>query len=193
MSILGGLDKRVLRVLCLGVLLLGLSTGLASADWLVTLEGQLIETDGPWTVGEQAVIYRGLDGTEKRLMRSKVDLEASASTTALRTGKPYVAPVIPTSAKEAAVEDAEVSDEVILYATVWCGYCRKARKLLKELDVDYEEKDIEKSREAAREMVEKVGGRSGVPVLDIGGKIIRGYNERMIRRAIDELRQRAEA
>lgn len=69
--------------------------------------------------------------------------------------------------------------KVILYATAWCGYCAKARKLLDDHNIDYYEYDIEKSVEG-REQYKALGGR-GVPVLLIKGQVIKGYSrEKML-------------
>lgn len=78
------------------------------------------------------------------------------------------------------------SSRVVLYSTSWCGYCRRARRMLDEMGVDFVEKDIEKSRAAAREFQTLVG-RSGVPVLNINGSIVRGFNEGRIRQLVEDL------
>lgn len=64
--------------------------------------------------------------------------------------------------------------EVILYATSWCGYCAKTREFLGERGIAYTELDIEKSSEARR-AYDALGGR-GVPVLNVNGTVIHGYN-----------------
>ncbi len=64
--------------------------------------------------------------------------------------------------------------KAVLYATDWCGYCKKTRALLEENNIEYVEFNIEKSAEAA-EQHKRLGGR-GVPVLLINGEVIRGYN-----------------
>ena len=88
--------------------------------------------------------------------------------------------------------EAAASDEpkITLYMTSWCGYCRKAGKLLEELDADFAAKDIEKDPEAAREFAAKSGGRGGVPLIDFDGEIVRGYKEQVIRQQVHELRQK---
>jgi len=63
---------------------------------------------------------------------------------------------------------------VILYATATCGYCKKARELMKNNNITYFEYDINKSSEG-REQFKKLGGR-GVPVLLINGEVVKGYN-----------------
>lgn len=81
---------------------------------------------------------------------------------------------------------AERSD-VILYMTDWCGWCRKTRALLNEIGADFEEVDIEKSEAGRKEFEAKSGGQGGIPLIDIDGTIIRGYDEARIRRLVAEL------
>jgi glutaredoxin len=69
---------------------------------------------------------------------------------------------------------------VILYSTSWCGWCRRTRTLLSRLEVPFVEKDIEASEQARAEHEAKAGPGAGVPVLDIGGKIVRGFNAEAI-------------
>ena len=69
-------------------------------------------------------------------------------------------------------------NEVILYATEWCGYCQKTRELFKENNISFVEYDIEKS-ERRRKEHKRLGGR-GIPLLKINGKIIHGYQPQMI-------------
>ena len=62
---------------------------------------------------------------------------------------------------------------VVLYATDWCGYCKATRRFLDEKGVPFREFDIEKDAEA-RKAYEALGGR-GIPILDVNGTLIRGY------------------
>lgn len=64
--------------------------------------------------------------------------------------------------------------KAILYATKWCGYCKKARSLLNENNISFYEYDIEKSQEGAKQH-KSLGGK-GIPVLLINGEVIKGYN-----------------
>lgn len=63
--------------------------------------------------------------------------------------------------------------DVVLYATSWCGYCAKTRTLLENNDIPYVEYDVESSSEGYRQYVD-LGGR-GVPLLQINGKVVKGY------------------
>lgn len=70
--------------------------------------------------------------------------------------------------------DPAVQGEVVLYATSWCGYCRKTRTLLKAHGIDYREFDIERSTEGKRRF-DRLGGH-GVPVVTVGDRVIHGYD-----------------
>lgn len=75
--------------------------------------------------------------------------------------------------------------KVILYATSWCGYCEKARKLLTDNNIPYYEYDIEKSQEG-NEQHKKLGGK-GIPVLLINGEVLKGYNPSKILELASEI------
>jgi glutaredoxin len=81
---------------------------------------------------------------------------------------------------------------VTLYMTKWCGYCRKARSLLRGMNVKFEEKDIENDQSALMEMMrhaEEAGIEvTGVPVLRIGNQLVVGYNPQRIQTLVDEIR-----
>jgi len=68
--------------------------------------------------------------------------------------------------------------KVVLYATSWCGYCTKARKLFKENDIEYFEYDVEKSDEG-REQFKRLGGK-GVPLILIDGEVLKGFDPEQI-------------
>lgn len=70
---------------------------------------------------------------------------------------------------------------VIIYSAVWCGFCHAAKQYLDKLGVKYDDKDIEHDPVSLNESVQK-SGQMGIPVLDINGTIIVGFN----RPAIDE-------
>ena len=68
----------------------------------------------------------------------------------------------------------EYEGQVVLYATTWCGYCKKARELMKKNGIPFIEYDIEKSSEGYAKYKE-LGGK-GVPLMIVDGEVIRGYN-----------------
>jgi glutaredoxin 3 len=68
---------------------------------------------------------------------------------------------------------------VILFTTPSCSYCRMAKKYLREQGVSFKDVDVSRDQAAARDMVRR-SGQQGVPVLDIGGKIIVGFDRSKI-------------
>lgn len=77
---------------------------------------------------------------------------------------------------------------VILYMTSWCPYCGKARNFLRSMDVQLIEYDIERDRNKREEMLSKSGGSTGVPLIDVEGTIIKGYNPDALKSAIERRR-----
>ncbi len=72
---------------------------------------------------------------------------------------------------------------VKVYSTPTCPWCTVAKKYLTSKNVQFEEVDVSKNREAAYEMVKKSGQR-GVPVIDINGSIIVGFDQATIDKLI---------
>jgi len=72
---------------------------------------------------------------------------------------------------------------VEIYTTPSCPWCEKTKEFLKEKRVKFKENDVSNNEKAREEMTEK-SGQMGVPVLDINGKIIVGYNPKEIERAL---------
>ncbi|MBX3232721.1 MAG: NrdH-redoxin [Labilithrix sp.] len=77
---------------------------------------------------------------------------------------------------------------VIIYGASWCGPCHQAAAYLKAHHVQFVEKDIEADSAAAREMqskLEAAGMRGGsIPIIDVRGKILVGFDERAMERAL---------
>ena len=74
---------------------------------------------------------------------------------------------------------------VIVYSTTWCAYCHMAMEYLDKLGVKYEDRDIEKNPAAAKEIVDK-SGQMGIPVIDIDGTIIVGFDRSRINAALKD-------
>jgi len=71
-------------------------------------------------------------------------------------------------------EQTQAKANVVLYATDWCGYCKLTRSFLDQKGIPYKEFDIEKDA-VARKAYEALGGR-GIPIIDVNGTLIRGYD-----------------
>jgi glutaredoxin len=76
----------------------------------------------------------------------------------------------------------------VIYGAEWCGACHDAARYLRQKGIAYVEKDIEKDPSAAREMQAKLartGLRSGsIPVIDVRGKVMVGFNAQEIDAAL---------
>ncbi|MBZ0089954.1 MAG: NrdH-redoxin [Thermoanaerobaculia bacterium] len=57
-----------------------------------------------------------------------------------------------------------------LYTTGWCPDCRVAKRVLRELGVDYREIDIERDAEAAELVIRENQGKRRVPTIAIAGR-----------------------
>ena len=73
--------------------------------------------------------------------------------------------------------------QVILYTTPTCTYCKSAKVFFEEHGVDYEEIDVSQDIQKAQELIEKTG-QTGVPVIEIDGEVIIGFDKRRIARAL---------
>lgn len=64
---------------------------------------------------------------------------------------------------------------VTVYSTPTCPYCKQAKEFLVEKGVEYSDIDVSIDAAKAQEMIEK-SGQMGVPVIDIDGEIIVGFD-----------------
>ncbi len=69
--------------------------------------------------------------------------------------------------------------KVIVYSTPVCPYCQAIKDYFNDHDIEYIEKDVSSDKEARDELVEK-SGTKGVPVVDIDGEIITGFDKKKI-------------
>lgn len=70
--------------------------------------------------------------------------------------------------------------KVIVYSTPTCPYCIRVKQFLKENNIEFDNFDVSVDKEKADEMVEK-SGQMGVPVIDIEGDIIVGFDKQRIK------------
>lgn len=135
--------------------------------------------------GKPAIIEAGLGGDSPfRPAVGHGSIDAS-SNPAGDDEKKVEAGTAPSTTK-GTVEEEKVVQPVIVYVTRWCGYCRKAMAYLDSQGVKYVQKDIEQNRAHMDEMIKKTGRMMGVPVIDIDGKIILGFNLPAIKQALEK-------
>ena len=73
--------------------------------------------------------------------------------------------------------------KVTVYSTPTCPWCVKTKEFLKENNVPYQEINVAADHKAAQDMIEK-SGQMGVPVTDIDGTIIVGFDKGALKRAL---------
>jgi glutaredoxin 3 len=70
---------------------------------------------------------------------------------------------------------------VIVFSTPSCTYCNAAKRYFREKGIHFRDVDVSRDQAAARDMVRR-SGQSGVPVIDIGGRIVVGFDRPKIDR-----------
>ena len=70
-----------------------------------------------------------------------------------------------------------------IYSTKFCSYCKMAKDFLKEKSIPFEEINVQENPAAGREMIEK-SGQAGVPVIEIDGQMIIGFNVEQIKKLL---------
>lgn len=67
-------------------------------------------------------------------------------------------------------------DKAIIYTTPWCQFCKYVEAYLDEQKFPYEKVDVSADQARAQEMIDK-SGQMGVPVTEIKGEIIVGWDK----------------
>ena len=117
-------------------------------------------------------IYRWVDADGRvRYTTEKPPAGVKASVVESRINSYSGAPQVSGKASSIGITRPEVK----MYATDWCGYCRKAREYFARNGIRYTELDVEKVP-AAREEYQRLGAR-GVPVILVGTQRMNGYSE----------------
>lgn len=73
--------------------------------------------------------------------------------------------------------------QVKIYTTPSCVYCKMTKEFFGKNNIQYEEKNVAVDAEARNEMVQK-SGQMGVPVVEVDGKIIIGFNQPELENAL---------
>jgi len=73
--------------------------------------------------------------------------------------------------------------KVTVYSTATCPFCIRAKQFLKENNIRFEDIDVSVNQEKAQEMIKR-SGQMGVPVLDIDGDIIVGFDKEKIKETL---------
>jgi glutaredoxin len=141
----------------------------------------------------------GKDGAYPVRAMKRVDYDALAEGLRRKTGPTLASAHPPEEHGPAAATDAgakqatldpsgAVKPAVIVYGASWCGACHQAMAYMKKKGIAFIDKDIEKDEGAEREMRSKLA-RAGIntgsiPILDVRGKIIVGFSEESLDKAL---------
>lgn len=73
--------------------------------------------------------------------------------------------------------------KVRIYSTPICPFCKRAKEFFKKHNVEYEDINVAENQKARDKMVEK-SGQMSVPVIEVGDKIIVGFDEQELRKTL---------
>lgn len=76
-----------------------------------------------------------------------------------------------------------MAKQVKIYSTPTCPYCKMTKQFLKENNIQFTDINVADDQASAKEMVDK-SGQMGVPVLDIEGEIIVGFDKVKIQKVL---------
>jgi glutaredoxin-like YruB-family protein len=77
------------------------------------------------------------------------------------------------------MSDEKNQPKVVVFSTPTCSYCNMAKSYFREKGIKFTDVDVSRDQTAARDMVRR-SGQMGVPVIDIGGKVVVGFNRPQI-------------
>ena len=82
------------------------------------------------------------------------------------------------------MKEIKPQPRVIVFSTPTCSFCNMAKKYFREKSIRFRDVDVSRDPAAARDMVRR-SGQQGVPVIDIGGRIVIGFDRVKIDRYIN--------
>lgn len=77
------------------------------------------------------------------------------------------------------------NSQITIYSATWCAFCHQAKQYLDSKGIKYTDKDVEKDPMAGMEAITKSQQR-GIPVLDIAGDIIIGFDRPRIDASLEK-------
>jgi glutaredoxin-like YruB-family protein len=76
-----------------------------------------------------------------------------------------------------------MANVVTVYSTTSCPWCYRVKSWLEEHHVKFRDVNVGADQQAAQEMIDK-SGQMGVPVVEVNGKIIVGFDEDALKEAL---------
>ena len=86
------------------------------------------------------------------------------------------------------MSETKPQPRVIMFTTPTCSFCNAAKNYFRQKGIKFKDVDVSKDPAAARDMVRR-SGQQGVPVIDIGGKIVVGFDRPKIDRLLVHLQE----
>ena len=113
-----------------------------------------------------------------------------SSPLAAQSMRPAPIPALDGGAAPATKPPAGGPPVVTIYGTSWCGACRAAREYLTSRKIPFADKDIERDADAARELAAKAAKMGiptdRVPVIDVRGRLLLGFDRARIEALLGE-------
>jgi glutaredoxin 3 len=81
-------------------------------------------------------------------------------------------------------KDKKPRVRVTLFSTPLCPYCDTLKEFLKENNIKFEEVDVSRDEKLKEEIIKK-SGQLGVPVVEINGEMIAGFDKKKICQLLD--------
>ncbi len=72
---------------------------------------------------------------------------------------------------------------VIVFTTPTCPWCQRAKSYLRSKSIPFKEVDVSRDQQAARDLVRRTG-QMGVPVIEIDGRAVVGFDQRQVDRLL---------
>lgn len=88
------------------------------------------------------------------------------------------------AAAEKTGKEKKKKNRVIVFSTPTCSYCNMAKQYFRRNKIRFKDIDVSRDQAAARDLVRRTG-QMGVPVIDINGKLIVGFDKPQINRLLD--------
>ena len=158
----------------------------ARGQVLVTYDDPALQ--GPWLYLADLTQKQGAHYPVRAMAREELEAQVAASRP---KPKPAEAAEKALPGGQPAAPAATADQDVVIFRTAWCGYCKKAAEYLKLKGVPYVEKDLEADPGARQDMMARAqragfpaNRLQGVPILSVKGKIIPGFDRGAIDRAL---------
>jgi len=74
--------------------------------------------------------------------------------------------------------------QVTIYSTPWCVYCKMAKKYFNDNKITFVEHDVAQDEQARDEMIKKTG-QMGVPVIEVDGQIVIGFDQQKLKKLLE--------